>query len=124
MLFYSTALDKTSEIILSRIEAVSPQGKVEICDTLGCLAARLTPSANSTSILILLIRDHQELDSLLALKELLEPYRMILILPDRDPLTQRKAHRLYPRFCTDLDAVREEIGSVIRKMLEDVRYRS
>ena len=63
----------------------------------------------------------QELTLLLSLTEHLRDLRLVLILPDRDAATVAEGHRLRPRFMSDCESDYEEIGVVVKRMVEKSR---
>jgi hypothetical protein len=67
-------------------------------------------------ICVLSIDGPEELDRLVAVRELFADMRLILVLADNHPDTLAKAHRLAPRFITFSDANPLSLLSVLEKM--------
>lgn len=68
-------------------------------------------------VLILVPADSGELEHLLSMKDILQDFRLILILPDEGEETITRGHALMPRFLTfsnnDLDEVIRVLGRMI-----------
>ena len=70
----------------------------------------------SGDVLILIPRDKQQLEDLLEMQELLQDFRLILILPASDNVSITRGHLLMPRFLTFIDNDMVEILDVLRRM--------
>jgi hypothetical protein len=72
-------------------------------------------------IAILVAANNRELDRFLTLRSLLKDVKVILILPDREPATALKGHKLYPRFISYIDNDLKEVLAVLKKMLQQLQ---
>jgi hypothetical protein len=117
VLFYGSEKDKSIKELCNVVFKSVPKSKTEKCTTLTDLTRRLRQPQNNVGIALLTAKTKQDLEDLVALRELLADIRVILILPDRDHDTISKAHALYPRFLTYIDRDFDEVKAVLSKML-------
>lgn len=71
---------------------------------------------HSGDVLILIPKQREQLDQLLKMKELLQDFRLILVLPDSAEETVTRGHLLMPRFLTFIDNDMDEIIHVLGRM--------
>jgi len=71
---------------------------------------------HSGDVLILIPNQREQLDHLLKMKELLQDFRLILILPDSAEETVTRGHLLMPRFLTFTDNDMDEVLHVLGRM--------
>jgi hypothetical protein len=90
--------------------------RVEISRTIKTLSERLRQTINSKDVVVLIAATGVELDNFLMLRDLLNDFKLILILPDRGPETIVKGHVLRPRLLCCLDDDVNEIMAVLAKM--------
>ncbi|MBF0551711.1 MAG: hypothetical protein HQK60_14405 [Deltaproteobacteria bacterium] len=81
------------------------------------LLSRLQQPLGDISLAVFVAATHQELISILMLREFLMDLRLILVLPDWNEGTVALGRTLYPRFMTYADGSRDEIIEVLRKCL-------
>jgi hypothetical protein len=93
-----------------------PDGACHIYTTVDMFRSGLQLRDRENCVVILLAADQRELDAMLAMTPLLDGMPLILMVPDSDPVTIAKAHRLRPRYLMfprtgfeDLRAVMEKI---------------
>jgi hypothetical protein len=100
------------------VEAVVPEGSLRKDSRIGDLSRRLRDPAETGEIAILAAASRQELQEFIALEELLEGLRIILILPDREARTVSEGHKLRPRLWTHLDDDFSVLRAVLEKMIK------
>jgi hypothetical protein len=107
------------EMLHRNIKDLAPSEKINICRTFNALSARLRSPTYDLSVAVLAMSNRQELLKILFLREWLQDLRVILILPNRDPVTISMGHSLRPRFISYLDSNRmnKEISDILGKML-------
>ncbi len=71
---------------------------------------------HSGDVLILIPAQREQIDQLLNMKELLQDFRLILILPDSAEETVTRGHLLMPRFLTFTDNDMAEVLHVLGRM--------
>mgnify|MGYP001500108016 CR=1 FL=1 len=113
VLFY--AFEGVGDDIRRTVSGVIPG--LEVYRTLGALTARFRQVLEQPAITVLVVRDRDELESLLTMRTALRDTRTVLVLPDRGAETISRGHYLEPRFMSYLDQGPEEVASVLRKMV-------
>ena len=91
--------------------------KIEVCQTVASLSQRLHGPLPNPLIILLLISNREELCDILALCDLLNDRRIILILPDDNPDNLAMAHTLRPRFITYRDRDFLDVSAVLGRMI-------
>ncbi len=117
LLFYSILCDDAGEKLREKIEAELPEEKLEIFRSIGALAIRLQEPRVKPDVAVLHASNREELLDLISLAEFLQDIRIILILPDRDPWTVARGHKLRPRFISDRDNDYSEITIILKRLL-------
>jgi len=118
LLFYSSSKSQASKRVEKTILTIIPENLLETNHTLRSLSTRLMEPLGDLSIAILFIATQDEFSSLLAMKELLQHIRIILILPDRKKATVSMGHRLGARFLSYKDGNFSDIAAVLRHVVE------
>lgn len=85
------------------------------------LKGRLREPRNGLKVAVILAGDPRQLENLLALEEMLEDLRIILVLPDFQPETLARGHRLRPRYSTAATGDFEALAAVLKKILAEDR---
>ncbi len=117
LLFYSIPGDEAGEKIQRKIETDLPEERFEIFRSIGALAVRLKEPRVKPNVALLHASSREVLLDLVSLSELLRDVRIILILPDYDPWTVARGHKLRPRFISDRDGDYSEITIVLKRLL-------
>jgi len=118
LIFYSTDGNQTGKKVQEVIAKAIPGKKLELLESIEALSQRLQQPLRKPDIAVLHVASRQELSSLLSLNDYLRDLRLILILPDRDATTVAEGHRLRPRFMSDCESDHEEIGIVLKRMVQ------
>ena len=119
MLLYATDSGKAGQRLLAVIEGLVAEGKVEIYQTIDVLTRRLRKPRGDMDLAVLLAADRQDLLEMLAIRDLLDNMRTVLILPDKSDDTIAKGHNLKPRYVSFVDSDFGDIAAVLGKMLEN-----
>ena len=117
LLFYSAICDAAGEKIREKIETELPDKRLEIFHSIGALSTRLQEPRVKPDVAVLCASSREELLDLLSLAEFLQDIRIVLILPDRDPWTVARGHKLRPRFISDRDNDYLEITIILKRLL-------
>jgi hypothetical protein len=120
ILLYGRPEDKITEKLWNIILEFADKNSAEKYNTILNLAKRLRLDRNDPKIVLLSATSKQELQQIVALKELLSDTRIILILPDGDQDTISMAHKLYPRFLSYIDSNFDDVKEVVSKMVENM----
>ena len=118
LLFYATIRVEAEKRLYCTIERVVPKEKIEIYRSIGSLALRLGQPLDTSTIIIILAVNREELLNIFSIRDLLTDIRLILIIPDREKETLSKAHSLSPRFLSYIDDDFTDIVAVLDKMLK------
>jgi hypothetical protein len=121
LLFYSSSGYDVGEHLWNLYRNMPENMNTVFCRTIPSLSSALIKSIGEPKIAVILASNQEELKDILFLRELLHSYRIILILPDNEGETIRKAHTLFPRFLTFMDNEIEHVGEVLKKMLTNYK---
>lgn len=117
ILFYSSSLTGIGKRFLRIVLSHIPQGRIEMCHSLATLEERLHQPLGGMTIAVFHITNREELGALIALRELLEDFRIIMILPDSEESTTAMGHILRPRFVIYSDGDLPDASVILGKML-------
>jgi hypothetical protein len=118
LLFYARGDHNASRWFHDRIEAMVSMESREAYRDLHGLHRRLCQPRNGLTIAVLVAATGEELWELLAMRDLLADFRLILVLPDRSRETIAAGHRMVPRFVSYVDSGLEEVEAVLEQMLQ------
>lgn len=110
--------DPAYDCLRQRVEDVVPSGDFRIGHSIRDLVEEFKHPSDRFRIVILVAKSNQELDEYLLIRDLFNDVSIILILPDFEKDTLRKASILYPRFTFHLEIDFEIVASVLVKMLK------
>ncbi len=82
---------------------------------------RLRKPRHGLEIVLVVVDRIEELDQIQDIQALMRDLRLVLVLPDRDSQMVSYAHRLAPRFIAYDDHGLEQVGAVIKKMVQSNR---
>jgi hypothetical protein len=117
LVLYSAVESTNQGRLLVQVETVVRRECVVICQTVQELFRSLLRPLSDLLAVVLLIRDLRELLLILSLQETLHATRVILILPNLEPVTTTSGHSLRPRFLTHADSDFREVAAVLHKMM-------
>ncbi len=117
LILYSNGANEAGKKLQEVIETSFPVNHRELYQTIESLAARFRQPGVCDTIAVLLASTRKELSNILSIRNLLSDLRIILILPDRENETVRKAYTLYPRYVGYADdADFKDVSAVLHKM--------
>ena len=116
VILYSPPEDEAGRRLQRAIEMLFTREQIEIYRTIDLLSLRLHQPVMESCIFVILAPNVQQLDEMRTLREMLQERRLILILPDGEPMTISMAHFLRPRFLTYADSDFVEVLAVLGKM--------
>lgn len=121
--FIQNSLGTTGKRLEKAIGTNFPDVPQETYDTVESLQQRLCQPIcrHENEILIVLAETHESLEQMAVLKELIEGRRLVMVLPGCGKETLSAAHRLLPRYVSNERDGFEELGSVLKKMIETLR---
>lgn len=89
----------------------------KLCHSIRDLSHCLRQEIGHYRIAVLYLGTRRELSDIMPLSDYMEDMKLILVLPDGDPLTVSQAHRLRPRFITYIDNPFNNVGTVLKQMM-------
>ena len=119
LFFYTTDIENAGKALWSLYQDLGNNHNGEFYMNIYDLAGRLRHLKSDSAIAVLLPDNSIELEDLLAIQDLLERARIILILPDRNEDTIKKGFALFPRYLTYVDANFDWVAAVLHKMLSN-----
>jgi hypothetical protein len=102
-----------------RLRSLAGRTDTHLFHSLQGLSLRLIQPMAKDPIVVLVAGDRQELREFFGLGRLLQRFRVVLILPDRDPETLRLGYQLAPRFISYLDGDLSDARAVIAQMQQN-----
>ncbi len=123
ILIYSGIKDPFKEQLLNIIEQRFPGLTVECAEGIKELRARFRRPVYDVDAAVLVASSKDELNSLMSIESDLFLLPLIVIVPDGDPDTFYKAHRLRPRYVTSADGTGGfmDVSLVLDKMIDRSR---
>ncbi len=116
LVIYSTKKERAEQSLLRVIGLLMPKEKTDMCHTIDDLASRLKQPVLGLRVAILFAMSSGELDALIEIRDLLEGVKVVLILPDTEPDTVARAHRLHPRFISDRQSDFVDVAAVVNRI--------
>ncbi len=124
VLLYSKEKKGDSKRMQKIIAGLVPEKALSIHRTMKSLSHRLRQFRGNLSLAVILTQNRTELSEMISLHNLLQDIPLILILPDQEPDTVSKGHKLYPRFIGYADGNFEILAAVLEKMIRKLNLRS
>lgn len=124
LLLYSTEKNSAGKRMQDIIADLVPEKHIGIHRSIESLSHRLRRFRCDLSLAVIVTKSRKELDDLLSLHDLLQDISLILILPDKEPDTVSKGHKLYPRFISYTDDNFMVVAAVLEKMIKRLELRS
>ena len=118
LLVYVNAMNVAGKRLSGVIKAVARGREIEVHRDMESLIRRLRQPRSDLSIAVLFAFTREDLEDILSIRDLLRDLRIIILLPDSEEDTVRKGHTLRPRFLTYANGDLEDVGVVLRRMLE------
>jgi hypothetical protein len=122
IVFFSNAESEAAKRLLKDIQSKFHGHRIEMMPNVKALWERFHHPMTDRSLLILVPESRKQLEELIYWGDLINDNPVLLVLPDRKPLTVSTGHKLYPRFVSYLDADFSYVTSVLARMIENVEY--
>ena len=117
VLFYSTDKTPCTERLWQTVAATTAPGAgTKRYRTLRGFTQALRRPGSRAAVAVLAVASRRELDRLVAVRELLWDLRIILVLPDDNPVSAAQGHLLRPRFAAYRDGSPKEIAAVLGRL--------
>ena len=91
--------------------------EIKLCQSIKDLSRCLHQQIAHFRIAVLYLETRRDLLDVQSLSDCLGDMKLILVLPDGDPLTVSQAHTLRPRFITYKDYSFDDLGMVLKQMV-------
>lgn len=117
VLMFSTKNVPALEEVQQLTVAQEQVEEVAVARSVEDLSRRLRSPSEHPDLAVLAVNHNRELAELLWLGALLEPMRIVLVLPNRDASTVAAAHNLRPRFVAYADGDPAVLRAVVLKMI-------
>ena len=117
VIFYASVKGGSERCLQRNVAALVPGKNKVFYRTIGGLGRTLRQFTYERPVAVLLAASTEELIDLLAIRDLLENLRIILIVPDRKKTTIAMGHTLRPRFLGYTDGNFKDVAAVLYKMI-------
>ena len=104
--------------VIETVERQLAEYRVARCRSFNTVEKRLRKPRHGLEIVLVVVNRFEELDHVQEIQALMRDLRLVLVLPDRDPGMVSHAHKLAPRFIAYADHGFEQIGAVMKKMVQ------
>ncbi len=98
------------------VETCIPSNCLEVFGSSRDFAQRLYQIPRKIDVAVLFAQNNDQLFELITLKDFLMDISIILILPDREHVTVKRGHTLFPKFTSYIDSNATDVASVLNKM--------
>ena len=117
ILFYAAQNNQIVETVERQLAGY----RVARCRSFSTVEKRLKRPLHGLEIVLVVVNRFEELDHIQEIQALMRDLRLVLVLPDRDSRMVSHAHKLTPRFIAYADHGLEQIGAVMKKMVQGSR---
>jgi hypothetical protein len=118
IVFLSNGNSEAAKRLLGHIQKEFCSHQIETATTIKALWERFHHPITERTILILVPENIRQLEELGNMGDLFNDRPILLVLPDRKPLTVSTGHKLYPRFMSYADSDASCIAAVLSRMIE------
>lgn len=119
LLFYASDTEDIGNPLWKLFQGLEYPYKREFFLKVDDFVNRLRRPISDPAIAVILVANYEDLEAFLAIRDLLDRVRTILILPDRNKDTINKGLALFPRFLTHVDGNFDWVEEVLHKMLSN-----
>jgi len=118
ILLYSSKKEQPGVGIGERLRMLVPEDRFKIYRSVEEFIQGLYRLYDHDTIILLQVKDREELLRIVSVRDLLQGLRVILLVPDRERETISLAHSLRPRFLGNSENDFSDTMSVLQKMIE------
>jgi hypothetical protein len=119
LLFFATGTEGTGQLVWNLYRNSASEYEGEFYGSIETLARKLRHPRDEHTIAVILAGSRKDLIDILAIRDLLDGLRVILILPDREEDTVSQGLTLRPSFLTCVDSDFSMAEAVLKKMLSN-----
>ena len=113
----ATMLEKVSKAV---IKLTAHGVAIELYKSIAELSRRLCQPKNSGCIAILCLKNKKEIHETIAMQDIFNGAKIILVLPKRDQESIKAAYKIFPRFLAFADEDFSDITRIVEKMISRV----
>jgi hypothetical protein len=117
VLYANERNEPASKRLQNVIETCIPSNCLEVFGSSHDFAQRIYQIPRKIDVAVLFVQNHDQLFEIISLKDFLIDVRIILILPDREHLTVKRGHALFPKYTSYIDSNATDVASVLNKMM-------
>ena len=118
LVIYAHPFDGTARNVLKSIRDRYEGSKTVYLPALNDVETYLRQPSHLDELLVLMPKDRQELDDLVAIGDLMRDAKLVLVLPEDDPGINEQSHLMRPRFVTYTDCDPSHLILVVDRLLE------
>jgi len=118
VIVYARSENDASTRLHAVIATLIPENTIEISRSMESLSSSLSHCITDKTMLVLLASSKKELHGFFGIYDLITNIRIVLVLPDNEAKTIAEGYRLYPRFVTTISSDFNDVGAVLKKMLQ------
>ena len=121
ILFFSSKTDKHFKKISSAIPKIFPSDRIVHYSRIKDFAAAVREMLFGFGVVLITIRDEDELDQILSIKRVLNDHSVILVLDSSIDDMTHKAFKLYPRYTSYFKEEYADISLVLERMIPRIQ---
>lgn len=118
---YAARYSETFRWIEHFLSKIHPDGKLITLPPGSQFTSPLCLQLRSNDILILFAQDEEEINDLLALRDEYESFRILLIMKNKQQVSESKYPILTPRFVFYLDSNMDDLPGYLKNLLDNNR---
>lgn len=116
--FYPSDYKEKEKEIRRIVGQLLPSDQIEVHPSVKSLFQKLGKPEEDKPIVVVLIKQKEELLDIATLRDQMHPVYLILVLPDAEKETISLGHNLRPNYLTYAHSDMDELKAVLEKMLE------
>ena len=120
LVLFSSKLDKHFKKISNIIPESFPSNRILCCSNINDFSTALTKTLFGLGIVLIVIRDTNELNNIYKISERLKDHSTIVILSEEIDDMAQEAIRLYPRYTTFIKTDYNDVSQVLIKMINNI----
>ncbi len=120
IVFFSNLKNEAAKRLLEDIQNRFPDHPIETVQSVKAFWEWFHHPVMERTILILVPDSRPQLEALVSLGDLMNDNPIVLILPDREPLTVSTGHKFYPRYVCHSDSDFSYLSAVLARMIGNV----
>ena len=116
VLIFASRNDLSQKAAESIVNGFVNKNYAEVYFRLTSFLKRLHIPRGNLELILLLIGNHRDLESLIEYKDMLFDIPIILLLPDMEKMTMKQGLKLYPRYISCLNGSLDDVMDVLEKI--------